>query len=77
MIIALMFKSIHYLYQTKIGIGHNLAGPVTHPLDFIIMTLSTLTEPDPLPWFPKESTGWFERIKVIWNDILIIKLLQY
>ncbi len=57
LIMGFAFKMTHYLYQTKIGIGHNLAGKVTHPLDFLIMTFSTLTEPDPLPWFPKPSAG--------------------
>ncbi len=63
LIMVVAFKITHYLYQTKIGIGHNLAGRVTHPLDFIILTFSTLTEPDPLPWFPKQSTGYNTVIK--------------
>lgn len=58
-IMAMVLKVVHYLYQVKIGLGHGLAGRVTHPLDFLILTLSSLTEPDPLPWFPKFSTGLY------------------
>lgn len=57
LVMTVIFKIIHYLYSTKIGIGHNLAGKVTHPFDFFILTVGALTEPDPIPWFPKYSTG--------------------
>ena len=56
-VLALNFKLIHWFYSTKFDPAHGLAGPVTHKFDFIILTLATLTEPDPLPWFPKASAG--------------------
>ena len=56
-VLAVLFKSIHWFYATQFDPVHGLAGPVTHRFDFIILTLATLTEPDPLPWFPKASAG--------------------
>ena len=56
-VLAVFFKLIHWFYATQFDPVHGLAGPVTHRFDFIILTLATLTEPDPLPWFPKASAG--------------------
>ena len=54
----LVFKLIHYVYSTKALEKYNLAGKVTHHLDFILLTFASITEPDPIPWFPKPSAGY-------------------
>ena len=56
-IMSLTFKFLHFVYLNKLDERHNLAGPVVHRLDFVIVTFSSLTEPDPIPWFPKMSAG--------------------
>ena len=55
--LALLFKFIHWFYTTQFDPALGLAGPVVHRFDFVILTLATLTEPDPLPWFPRASAG--------------------
>ena len=56
-VLAVFFKFIHWFYTTQFDPSLGLAGPVVHRFDFVILTLATLTEPDPLPWFPKASAG--------------------
>ena len=54
---SLTFKVIHWVYQNKFDPDLGLVKSVVHEWDFVILTLSTLVEPDPIPWFPKMSTG--------------------
>lgn len=58
-----VFKLIHSVYSTKALEKHNLAGRVTHDLDFVLLTLASLTEPDPIHWFPRPSAG-FTKIRL-------------
>ena len=53
----LVFKLIHSVYSTEALKKYNLAGKVTHELDFVILTLASITEPDPISWFPRPSAG--------------------
>ena len=54
---ALVFKLIHSVYSLKPLERHCLAGKVVHEVDFLILTLASVTEPDPIPWFPRPSSG--------------------
>ena len=56
-LMAVAFLVIYHTYmrliperadETRSGV------PIT---DFFLLTFSSLTEPDPLPWFPKYSAG--------------------
>ena len=51
------FQSIYKFYEAYFPSEIALRGPLRSKADFLILTLSTLTEPDPLPWFPKYSAG--------------------
>ena len=62
MTISMTFKLIHYVYQSPYFVKYGYAGRVTHPADFIILPISTLTEPDSIPWFPKHSAGIYNII---------------
>lgn len=64
-LMAMTFKLLHFVYLNKLQMRHNLAGPVGHPLDFVLLTFSSLTEPDPIPWFPKISAGKLHDFR--WN----------
>lgn len=59
LLISLTCFLIHFVYDKKIDPKYGLAGPVVHKADFVILVLASITEPDPLPWFPKKSAGWF------------------
>ena len=59
-IIALVFKLIHYVYMKSMLKKYDFARPVTHEIDFVILTVRTLTEPDRLTWFDKKSAGKFK-----------------
>ena len=61
--LAVSFKFIHFIYLNKINPA--LAGSVTHPMDFIILSTASITEPDPLPWFPKFSAG--KLLVLVWD----------
>ena len=50
------FALIYYVYMRHIPEA-DLARRCVHKMDFIIFTFARLTEPEPLPWFPKISAG--------------------
>ena len=50
-----LFFLMHWIYRTKFDPSLGLAGPVVHRLDFVLLTVATLTEPDALPWFPRQA----------------------
>ena len=56
-LMILIFKLIHTVYSMKALKKYNLAGKPTHDLDFILLTFASITEPDPIPWFPRPSAG--------------------
>ncbi len=56
-LMSLMLGLTHYVYCSQIDPKWGLAGHVTHKLDFLILSVSSITEPDSLPWFPKASSG--------------------
>ncbi len=55
-VLSVIFRGLYWFYKDILKID-SLYGKVTHPSDFFLLTFSSLTEPDPLPWFPKWSTG--------------------
>jgi hypothetical protein len=57
LVFALLFLIVHTIYNTKHLNNYGLAGKLHAKYDFFLLTFSTLMEPDPLPWFPKHSTG--------------------
>ena len=56
-LLGFIFQSIYKFYEAYLPGEIDLRGQLNSKMDFIILTLSTLTEPDPLPWFPKYSAG--------------------
>ncbi|TRY68267.1 hypothetical protein TCAL_16495 [Tigriopus californicus] len=44
-------------------------------VDFVLMTFTTFVEPDPLPWFPKWSTGRF--IVLLWSIFAFLMVSFY
>ena len=52
----------------QIDPNNSLTRNPTHKLDFIIMTFCGITEPDPIPWFPKWSTG--KILILLWSAFL-------
>lgn len=55
LLFAICFKLFYNAYITHFPPG--FCGSLTNPFDFIILTLAGITEPDPLPWFPKWSAA--------------------
>lgn len=47
---SIMFKFFHYVYHQQLGFVNPAAN-----IDFLILTISSLTEPDPLPWFSRST----------------------
>lgn len=54
--LSIIFKIIHAVYS-NLNLKNKLVKKVDRQSDFLILTLSSLTEPDGLPWFPKHSGG--------------------
>ncbi|MEM7564534.1 MAG: hypothetical protein AAF353_16015, partial [Pseudomonadota bacterium] len=54
--LSFLFYATYKAYST-LGTKHELLGKVPSELDFIILTFTSFFEPDPLPWFPRWSTG--------------------
>lgn len=73
-LLSFIFRVMHWIYDHQISPQYSLAGSVTHPLDFVILTLSSLTEPDPLPWFPRASAGEYANFEVSLMQIVLIFL---
>ena len=59
--LGVTFALIYHIY-TKYLPDQFLTNRYVHRFDFIIVTFAGLTEPEPLPWFPKFSTGLSSRI---------------
>ena len=59
----------------QIDPNNSLTRNPTHKLDFIIMTFCGITEPDPIPWFPKWSTG--KILILLWSAFGLIMNLTY
>ena len=55
--IAMAFAWLHYIYRLKTFEGLGFAGPVNGWIDFPLLTFCSLTEPDPIKFFPKFSAG--------------------
>ena len=55
-LLAMLFGFVYFMYQ-KDERTQNLAIKLTHPMDFVLLTYFAITEPDPLPWFPRWSSG--------------------
>ncbi len=55
-VMASTFKTIYSVYG-KLDEKYGLLIPVTHQIDFLLLPFASLTEPDPIPWFPRFSTG--------------------
>ena len=55
-VMAFTFKTIYFVYS-RLDDKYGLLRPVTHDFDFFLLSLASLTEPDPIPWFPRFSTG--------------------
>lgn len=51
------FSLIFYVYKYKLKDKSLYRNPGSR-VDFALMTFTTFVEPDPLPWFPKWSTGF-------------------
>ena len=52
------FHLFHSLYTTEEAfVAQEMAGKATNKFDFLLLTFCSLTEGDPLPWFPKWSAG--------------------
>ncbi len=58
MSMAMMFKISHTLYTSKSILRFNLVRKANvSNVDFALLTLCSLTEPNPLPWFAKLTAG--------------------
>ena len=51
-----IMSTMSYLTYNKLNHNDMMKKPVSY-LDFLLLPFSTLTEPDPIPWFPKFSSG--------------------
>lgn len=72
-ILGAMFK-ITYYYHANVFRSDRL-GPLTHRFDFLLLTIASFTEPDPLPWFPKWSSG--KLLVLIWSTLSTFMLFFY
>ena len=55
-ILSLLFMSTYYIYKTILQ-REDLIGHLASPVDFIVKTFASFTEPDGLVWFPNWSAG--------------------
>ncbi len=56
--LACTFALFHYVYRNHL-LDHIPTPPYRSRLDFLILTIGGLTEPEPLPWFKIMSGGTF------------------
>ena len=55
---ASTFALLHFVYSRSTVFKElQLAGPISGWIDFPLLTFCSLTEPDPIPFFPKFSAG--------------------
>ena len=52
--LSVVFTITYHVYVKHIP---HLAGTLTSPFDFVLLTFSSIIEPDPLPWFRGYSSG--------------------
>lgn len=65
-----LFAIFYAVYGTKAFEGLNFRGTLVWKIDFVILPFSTLFEPDPIKWFPKESAGIFSTYVLKLNQVL-------
>ena len=73
-IIALLLWTINQIYN-KYFPNENLTKYEESKVNFFLYTFAKITEPDPLPWFPKRSAG--KIIVYLWYFLSFMMILSY
>ncbi len=72
--IAALLHLSYYLYQ-KPHIHHlELAKVEYHPINFYLYSLTKMTEPDPLPWFEKWTSG---KVFAFWWSVFCMFMVMF
>lgn len=74
-VFSMIFYIIHLIYETNFSTEmlHRAEGS---KINFLLFTMSKLTEPDPLPWFTRKwSTG--KIVTLLWTVWALIMVLCY
>ncbi len=74
-VLATMQFVSYRVYQMPKIVSHSLAKSEEFPLNFFLYSYVKLTEPDPLPWFKKWSTGKF--LTFLWTILGLFAILFY
>ncbi len=76
LIFAISFSITHYAYQTTILESFGFHKIERSKINFLLFTVSKLTEPDPLPWFTnKWSAG--KSLAMLWKILGLFIVLCY
>ena len=62
-------------YRVYTSLDQGLTGQLVTPWDFLIFTFCRFVEPDPLPWFPKWSSG--KTMVLAWSIFTMVVLFSY
>lgn len=74
---------IVYLIYFKVAHMRHLLGPKLFWIDFLLLTFTGITEPKPIPWFPKLCVGKkiftypnYINYKIVTTKLKVSKLIQ-
>ncbi|XP_059091071.1 uncharacterized protein LOC131886976 [Tigriopus californicus] len=70
---SMTFAGIFYVYKYLLKEPELYRNP-NSGIDFVLMTFTTFVEPDPLPWFPKWSTG---RLVVLYWSLFAFLVVNF
>ncbi len=75
LVLAILLYVSHKIYQSDDLKRHQLAKEEMLAFNFFLFAFAKLTEPDPLPWFHKWSTGRF--VVFLWSLLSLFLLMFY
>ncbi len=73
--LATLLYASYKLYNTKDLIPYALIKKISSEFDLFLYPFVKLTEPDPIPWFKKWSTGKF--VLLVWSLASLLLVMFY